>query len=183
MPTRLLVLVAVLLALAGVAWWGRGYVVGGWEAVVDRVAGTHKVNPVSITASDAQPGHPGSAARDGKSNRYWSPRAPGEGRGSFLEARFERPFRLVHLLVTPGVSAEDEEAFLAHGRPSRLRVVMTRDDGSTRVEDLDLEDKAGLAAFNVATSGVVSVKVEVLRSYGPASAHTAIAEVEFRGRR
>ncbi len=182
-PGRLLVLVVALGALAGGLYLARGLAVGAFEAVLDRVEGTRNINPTSFRASDEQEGHPPGAARDGFTNRYWAPAAAGEGRGSSLVARFEKPFRLVYLLVTPGVSGEDEAAFLAHGRPAELRVVMTTETGAKEVEDLELEDKVGLATFNVATNDVVAVKIEILGSYGPAAAHTAIAEVEFRGRR
>ena len=96
--------------------------------------------------------------------------------------RFDEPFRLVYLLVTPGAAREDEAAWLAHGRPAKLRVVMSQSGGATNVETIDLKNEMGAAKFNVATSDVIGVKLEILDSYGPKRTHTALGEVEFFGR-
>lgn len=176
------VLLAILAALLGGGWMARGYYPGLYDAAMDRVQGTEALNPKALQASSARPGHGAPRARDGKSNRYWSPVGP--GKGEFLRARFGEPVRLVYVVIVPGVSSEDEEAFLKTGRPRDVRVVMTRRDGSTRVEDIEVEDTVGPAQFNVATDDVRSVKLEI-RSIWPGTVKgsgVAISEVEFRAR-
>lgn len=177
------VLLAILAALLGGGWLARDYYPVVYDAVMDRVQGTEARNARVMGASSWRPDHPPRLARDGETNSYWAPMGVGKGESIRLRLRGE-PVRLVYLVITPGVSGEDEEAFLRTGRPRDVRVVLTREDGSKRVEDIELEDTIGPAQFNVATDDVRGVKLEI-RSVWPGNdrgSGVAIAEVEFRVR-
>lgn len=184
-PTRLLTLLAVL-GLLGIGGYAlRSYAIDGYDTVRDRIAGTEEVNPTAIAATSSQRGHGPEEARDGVSNEYWAPAKAGDGRGEKLTMEFETPIRLVYVLVTPGISAEDEELFLTQGRPAELNAVVRRSDGTVEVEELTLEDRIGPARFGIGVSDVVEITFEVRRSYkgtAPGS-RTAIAEVEFQARK
>jgi len=181
-PTRLVVVLAVLAVVVGAGWLGRGLLVGAFDAVMDRVQGVQPFAADGVRASDAQRGHPAGNVVDNDPETYWAPAATGEGRGSSLTARFDEPLRVVYLVVTPGVSVKDPGAFRANGRPARLRVVLRGDD-TRNVETVELRDEPGAAVHHVATSDVTSVRIQILRSHGRESARTAIAEIEFQGRR
>ncbi|WP_435768413.1 NADase-type glycan-binding domain-containing protein [Nocardioides sp. SYSU DS0651] len=184
-PAALLVLLAVL-GIAGVGGFAfREPLLGAVETVRDRIAGTEEVNPSAIRASSSQRGHGAREARDGVSNHYWAPAAAGPGRGETLTVEFEEPIRLVEVLITPGISAEDEELFLTQGRPAELNAVVRRSDGSVEVKDLEFEDKVGPARFGIGVSDVTEVTFEIRRAYrGTAdNSRTAIAEVEFQARK
>jgi hypothetical protein len=175
-PGRGLVLVAVLAALVASVLLLRGPIGGAYEAVRDRISGVEKVNP-RLSASSSLPGHAARLARDGTTNRYW---APEQEQGAWLAATFRSPVRLVYVVVTPGASGESEEAFLQQGRPSRLRVEVTRSGGSREVEVVDLEDSPGPVEISVGTSDVTRVTLHVVASEAGSApdSHTAIAEIE-----
>ena len=82
-------------------------------------------------------------AKDGTPNKYWAPasarrRARGVRRGGFSD-----PVRLVYVLITPGVSASDEEAVLRQGRPSELRRRGHQRGRRASDKTVELEDKRG----------------------------------------
>jgi hypothetical protein len=180
-PTRLVAVLGLLAVLGIGTFTLRGSVLGAVDAVRDRVQGVERVVPSKATASSAQEGHGAGLVRDGTQDKYWAPADPGPGRGEFVETTFARPERLVYVLVTPGVTASDEELFQQQGRPAELRITMTRDDGTTEVETVGLEDKRGAAKVSLGTSDVVRVRFEVLGSHAGnvEGSRTAIAELEF----
>lgn len=182
---RRFVVLAVLAALVGGGWYGlRDRVGPAYERVQDRIQGDEHVNPTTWKASSAARGHGAKLARDGFTNRYWAPARPPDGKGQSLSATFAEPFRLVSIVITPGVSAKDEEAFLQNGRPHEVNVVLIHTDGSRTVEQIELEDKIGRARFGIHESDVESAKLTIRSSYPGTKkgTRTAIAEVEFRGR-
>lgn len=171
-----------LLAALGIGgFFLRDLAIGGVEAVRDRIEGVERSSPDGIAASSSQPGHEARLARDGTSNKYWAPAPSGPGEGEYLEATFDPPVRLVYLLVTPGVTAEDEELFLRQGRPSELRIVIDREGDSTAVEVVHLENKRGAVRIAIGESNVTKVRLEIREAYDGLAddARTAIAEVEF----
>lgn len=184
-PRQLLTLLTVVAIVLGGGYFARGYVRGAADIVIDRVKGTEPVNPTGLEASSSQPGHGPGRARDGKIDRYWAPASGGAGKGEHLVATFDEPFRLVYVVVTPGVHGKDEEAYLDSFRPKEIRVVITSEDGSTRVKTIELNDGVGADQFNVTGSNVTKVKLEIMSSYRGkvAGSHTAIAEVEFHARK
>ena len=170
----------VLLGLAaGAVWYFWEPIRGGYEAVVDRVAGNDPIHPVGAQASSERAERPAAQAIDGVANRPWSPE--GQGPGEWVELELDRPRRLVTVLVTAG-NGQDEEGRLAEARPERVRLTMTTSEGQ-ETEDVTLPDSAEPYAVSVGLSDVTSVRLTVLSVYGvELEAPVSLAEVEFRGR-
>ncbi|HEY0699055.1 MAG TPA: zinc ribbon domain-containing protein [Micromonospora sp.] len=177
---RILAVVAVVCLLTLLAVLGPPLV--GWAVneVRDRVEDHVPLVPDGTRASSERT----SAKQlvDGLTNRYWAPRGAAEG--SWVEVRFREPVRVLDLIVTPGVSRE-QDRFLAAGRPRRLAVVATRANGEQVTGTLDLRDQAGPQEFDFEAADVVTLRLTVRAVYAPAEANppVAIAEVEFFGRR
>lgn len=184
-PTRLLTLILVVGALSIGGFAFRDVLGGLYGTVRDRISGTVEVNPTAIEASSSQRGHGAEEARDGVSNEYWAPAKAGDGRGEKLNLEFEEPIRLVYVIITPGITAVDEELFLTQGRPKEINAVLKRSDGTTEIKEFTFEDKLGPAKFGVGVSDVVDVTFEIRSAYKgtAAGSHTAIAEVEFQARK
>jgi ribosomal protein L40E len=183
MPNRGVALLLVAVLLGGGGYLGRGIALGVVDTVIDRVKGVEQVTPVrGIDASTQARGHPATAARDRNLTTWWAP-AGGDAQRS-LTVRFDPPIRLVFLTVFPGSSTTKSEVFDQIGRPHEMTVRMTRADGSVNTEKIELADEMGQADFNVATSDVVEVQVQVDSAYqGSASDMVAITELEFRRRK
>ncbi len=171
--------------IGGGGYFARGYVRGAVDVVIDRVKGTDPVNPTGMTASSSLRGHGPGAARDGLSDSYWAPAKSGSGKGESLVTKFADPFRLVYVLITPGVDGEKEEAYLKSGRPRELRLILTSEDGSNRVKTIELDDELGSDQFHVTGNNITQVKIEIVSSYpgSVSGSHTAIAEIEFHARK
>lgn len=184
-PTRLLTMIAIVGALSIGGYAFRDVLGGVYGTVRDRISGTEEVNPSAIEASSSQRGHGAEEARDGVSNEYWAPAKAGDGRGEKLNLEFEDPIRLVYVIITPGITAVDEELFLTQGRPKEINAVVKRSDGSTEIKEFRFEDKLGPAKFSVGVSDVVDITFEIRSAYKgtAAGSHTAIAEVEFQARK
>jgi hypothetical protein len=180
-PTKLVALLGVL-ALLGVGTYVlRERAFDGVDLVRDRIQGVERVVPEKMTASTSQDGHGPGLAKDGTPNKYWAPAKAGAGRGEYLEAVFADPVRLVTVLITPGVSSSDEEAFLRQGRPADLRVVITHEDGSREIKTVELEDKRGAKEVAIRESDVTRVRFEIRQAFPgtDADSRPAIAEIEF----
>ena len=118
---------------------------------------------------------------DGATNRFWAP--AGDGLDSWVQVRYADPVRVLDIVVTAGVSTE-QELFLTVRRPAELAVTATRADGSTVESTLVLKDQPGEQHFSFEAADVVSLRLIVRSVYGPASRPgAAIGEVEFFGRR
>lgn len=184
-PRRLITLLLLVGLVGGGGYFARGYVRSVSDVVVDRVKGTEPVNPTGMTASSSLKGHGPGLARDGATDTYWAPAKAGSGKGEFLVTKFGAPFRLVYVLITPGVHGEKEDAYLRGGRPKELRLVLTSKDGSNRVKTIELDDKLGSDQFHITGNNIVKVKLEIVSSYpgSVAGSPTAITEVEFRARK
>lgn len=180
-PTKLIALVGVLAVLGVGTYALRGYVVAGIDLVRDRVEGVERIVPEKMTASNAQEGHGAGLAKDGTPNKYWAPAQTGDGRGEYLEAAFAAPVRLVYVLITPGVSSSDEEAYLRQGRPAELRVLVTREDGERETKAVELADQRGAVQVAIRESDVTRIRFEIRRAYPgtAAGSRTAIGEIEF----
>ena len=124
-PRQLLTLLTIVGIVLGGGYFARGYVRGAADMVIDRVKGVEPINPTGMTASSSQKGHGPGLARDGFENTYWAPASAGAGKGQHLTVKFAEPFRLVYILITPGVSGTDEDAYLKASRPRELRLVLT----------------------------------------------------------
>jgi ribosomal protein L40E len=182
LPSKTLLLGGLFAVLAVVAVVQRGPLRNAGDTVLDRVKGTQLVNPRSIEASGAAAGHPAEAARDGATNRFWAPAAAGNGRGEFVQANFDKPFRLVYVRVFNGAAAE-LAPYLAQARLHTVRVTVTRRTGKTIVKQIQLKDQPGKQEFHIAASDVIGVRFTIESAYGAGAGKlVALAEVEFLAR-
>jgi hypothetical protein len=180
-PAKLIALVGLLSVLGVGTYLLRGYAVDGADLVRDRVQGVERVVPERMTASSAQKGHGAGLAMDGTPNKYWAPAEAGDGRGEYVETGFEDPVRLVYVLITPGVSSSEEEAYLRQGRPAELRVLVTHEDGTQEIKTVELEDQRGAVQVAIRESDVSRIRFEIRRAFSgtDADSRTTIAEIEF----
>ncbi|MEV6162351.1 zinc ribbon domain-containing protein [Streptomyces sp. NPDC052052] len=145
------------------------------EDVRDKLGGTAEISPSKVTASSRTPGHPASDAVDGLTNTYWG--AP--ALGSSLTCSFDKPFRLVGVVVHTGVSLEPKE-FRQGARPTRAELIVTTADGEVREETVTLTDKPGPQTVRTAISDVVSVRLVLRDAAGQGEGRPiAVGEVEF----
>ena len=182
LPSRPVLFAILVAVLAVAAYVQRGPLRNVADTVLDRVKGTQLVNPKAITASDAAPGHPAELARDGATNRFWAPGKAGDGKGSFVQASFDKPFRLVYLRVFNGSSGE-LAPYLTQARPHSVRVTVIRSSGKQTVKVIQLKDQPGKQEFHIAVSDASSVRLTIESAYGATAGRlVALAEVEFLGR-
>lgn len=172
---RLLVVLAVVVALCAVAFLllpaGRAL----FEDTRDKLGKPKAITPVTIAASAEVPGHPASNTTDGQRNRYWGAPAPGDS----VTYTFPRPFRLVDLIITNGAS-KDAEEYHRQARALQLDMEVTALDGVEHDKRLTLSDKPGAQTFATGISGVKTVRLTLRSPAGLAAGrHLALAEVEF----
>ncbi|WP_157882075.1 discoidin domain-containing protein [Streptomyces rubellomurinus] len=170
----------VLLVLLGVGGYAfRDELASGVEVVRDRFATPQQIHPTAVRASSEDPAHPAALAVDGTTDRYWAPARPGNGIGEFLEMDFPGPFRLLDLVVHPGISPNAEQ-FLTQARPQRLTVTLTGSDGKVTTRTVNPADAPGEQRFHLAVGGVVRIRLTIDGAYGAApDRRVAVAEVEF----
>lgn len=180
--SRRLLLIIALLCLLTVAVVAGPPLVGRLvDEVRDRTQDHVPLNPDAVTASSQLRDHPAANIADGVTNRFWAP--AGDGRDSWVQVRYATPVRVLDIVVTAGISTE-QELFLTVGRPAELAVTATRVDGSTVERTLSLKDQPGEQHFSFEAADVVSLRLVVRSAYGPTSRPgVAIGEVEFFGRR
>jgi hypothetical protein len=173
-----------LILLLGGGYLGRPYLHSATGYLRDRTAKPTPVNPKFAGASSQLKAHPPSDAFDGSNNRYWAPAETGAGKGQYLEARFEQPVRLQKVIIHSGVSANKDD-FIKQARPSVLDVELSGLNGQVEKKELKLEDVPGPQTLDLAGSKIRAVRFIIRSSYGTGgkNRHTAIAEVEFFGRR
>jgi zinc-ribbon domain len=146
-----------------------------YQTARDKIATPQPIAPSGAHASAEVPGHPGSAAVDGLSNRYWG--APAVG--ASITFTFGRPFRLLAMLVQTGAAPEPEK-FGAQARASELAVAVTSTDGTVTRLHISLADKPGGQQTDTGISDVVSVRIVITAAAGLISGrHIALGEIEF----
>lgn len=173
--TRLLVILAVVLALCAAGFLllpaGRNL----FEDTRDKLAKAKAVTPARVTATDQVPGHPPDLTTDGLSNRYWAVSGP----GASVTYTFGKPFRLVDLIVTNGASKSAEE-YARQARALRLDMEVTGQDGKVHRQEIDLSDKPGAQTVPVGISDVRRVRLTLGAPVGLTHGRRiALAEVEF----
>ncbi|MFD4000270.1 NADase-type glycan-binding domain-containing protein [Streptomyces rubiginosohelvolus] len=169
----LLVLAVAGLVLAGFLFFPLGRY--AFEDVRDKLGGTAEISPTGMTASAAAPGHPGSAAIDGLTNKYWG--AP--ALGASLTCSFGTPFRLVGIVVHTGVSKEPQE-FRRGARPTRADLLVTTKDGKVHKKAVTFNDKPGKQTVRMGISDVRSVELVLREATGQGEGRPiAVGEVEF----
>ncbi|MGW7710727.1 NADase-type glycan-binding domain-containing protein [Streptomyces sp. NPDC054771] len=168
----------LVLAVVGLLFVGFLLVPAGryvFEDVRDKLGGTAEISPTGVTASAHTAGHPASAAIDGLTNKYWG--AP--ALGSSLTCTFDKPFRLVGVVVYTGVSTEPEE-FNRAGRPTRAELIITKEGGDAEKKTVTLTDKPGRQTVRTGISDVVSVRLVLKDASGQGEGRPiAVGEVEF----
>lgn len=172
---RRLVALALLTALviAGVALYPLGERLV--QDVLDKTSKPVPVAPAGAVAGAEAPGHPAAAAVDGVSNRYWG--APGPG--AWIEFAFDRPIRLLAVVVHTGPSARQEE-FATQARPTSMELVATTSGGTVHTVPMPLADHPGPQQLDTAISDVVRVRLVVRTAAGlEGGKHVALGEVEF----
>jgi len=176
------VAVVVLGALVVLALALRPEIERARIAVVDRIQGNVAVNPTAVVGSSELPDRPAAQARDGATNLAWSPAAPGDGVGQYLDMPFAQPFRLTRVLLHSGAS-DVEKDYLAGSSPQVLTLTATTAAGTQEIVELPLADRVGLQTASVGIDDVVAVRLLVSSTYrATPQTYVAIAEVEFRGR-
>ncbi|MEG3628128.1 NADase-type glycan-binding domain-containing protein [Streptomyces poriticola] len=172
---RLAVMLAVLLALsvAGFLLLPAGRAL--YEDTRDKLGKAKPVTPTRVSATAQLPGHPAGDTTDGLSNRYWAVPAP----GASVTYTFDKPFRLVDLIITNGASKSAEE-YARQARALRLDLEVTARDGTVRREQLALNDKPGPQTFPLGISDATTVRLTLGAPTGLSRGrHIALAEVEF----
>jgi hypothetical protein len=175
--------VLVLALVVGIVYLTRPLWTAAYERVLDQVKKPVPINATSSRASSRAPGHAAIRARDGFDNTSWQVANPGPARGQWLEMGFDQPVRVVALLITPGVGVKTG-AYLANGRPAKVRITMFRHGEAAKSKEVTFTDEAGAKQVNFAVGDVDRVRLTILKArFGnnPRS-HVAISEVEFRGR-
>ncbi|MEV6594797.1 NADase-type glycan-binding domain-containing protein [Streptomyces acidicola] len=153
----------------------------GVDAVRDHFAKRAPVVPTSVKASRSYAGHGAGLAFDKLSNTWWGPGvSPGEG--EWIEARFDRPTRLLDLVVTSGVSTKVDQ-LQESALPRLIEAQITTADGKTSTRSITLDQSAGGQRRKFRVGEVVAVRF-ILRSAYAAGAkkQVSIAEIEFFGR-
>ena len=166
-------------ALGVAAWFFRDPLQGAVGFVLDRIGTPAPVAATDVTASSQQRQHRAALTIDGFGNTYWRPAAEGAGIGEHLEYTFDEPFRLVALLMIPGVDVEDQAAFVAEPRPEDVRITVTTADGDTVDQTWQLRDEPGDQETFVGVDDVVRVRLAIASTYGPSDRPVAVSEVEF----
>jgi hypothetical protein len=151
------------------------------DVVRDHFANRAPVSPDTITASRSYPGHKPHLAFDKLNNTWWGPGVTQSGEGQWLQARFDRPTRLLDLVITPGVSTRPDQ-LSESALPHRLDAVITTADGRTTTRSLTLDQGAGGQRHPFRVGDVTAVRFILRSAYGAAAdKQVALAEIEFFG--
>ncbi|MFI2351767.1 NADase-type glycan-binding domain-containing protein [Streptomyces sp. NPDC019443] len=161
---------------------GAFYIDNAYQATRDHFAKRAPVAPDSVKASRSFSGHGPELAFDKINNTWWGPGVSQAGAGEWIEARFQRPTRLLDILVTPGISTRaadlSKSAF-----PHRVQVVVTAADGRTTTRELTLDQGTGSQRRRFRTGEVSAVRFILRSAHGAAAdKQVSIAEIEFFGR-
>lgn len=186
---RWFIVVVVVLAIALAAYFGRAWIGGIYNGVVDKVAGTAVLPTKNVSASSERPLHPVHDLIDTDPTTWWAPSATGPGIGEQITVEFDHPVRIVSLQVRTGASV-DLAAFNKRGRPIQFDLELTRSDNTTTGPmKLTLSDKNDnqQALYNqqplLGQDNVTSARLTVTKSAGASDRwRIGIVELEFLGR-
>ncbi|MFI1210346.1 NADase-type glycan-binding domain-containing protein [Streptomyces sp. NPDC020802] len=154
----------------------------GVDATRDHFAKRAPIGPTSVKASRSYPGHSPQLVFDKLSNTWWGPGVSQTGEGQWVEARFDRPTRLLDLVITSGMSTKVDQ-LQKSALPQRIEARITTADGKKTTRTITLDQSAGGQRRKFRVADVVAVRF-ILRSAYAADAkkQVAIAEIEFFGR-
>jgi hypothetical protein len=145
------------------------------QDVRDKLSAAAPIGPVRTVANAEVASHPVTAATDGVTNRYWGAPAVGD----WAEFGFDRPFRLLGVVIHTGASTRRED-FDQEARPTTLDLVVTASDGTTTTVPVNLADQPGPQRTDTGISDVVTIRVVVRAAAGLAPGrHIALGEIEF----
>lgn len=169
---------AVVLALIAGAVVYTGPAV---DAVRDHFVKRAPVAPDRVSASRSYARHGPPLAFDRINNTWWGPGVSQSGDGDWLEARFDRPTRLLDVVVTPGVSARGDQLGKS-AQPHQVDAVITTAEGKKVTRRLTFDQGAGAQRRRFRVGEVTSVRLVVRSAYNASEdRQLAIAEVEFFG--
>ncbi|NLU69479.1 zinc ribbon domain-containing protein [Streptomyces sp. HNM0574] len=152
-----------------------------YHAVRDHFAKRAPVQPNSVAASRSYSGHDPQLLFDKRNDTWWGPGVTKSAEGEWVEAHFDRPPRLLDVIITPGTSAKADELSKS-ALPQEVEATVTKADGKKETHRLTLDQAAGgqLRSFQVGSAS--AVRLTVRSSYGATdNKQLAIAEVEFFG--
>ncbi|WP_155589743.1 NADase-type glycan-binding domain-containing protein [Streptomyces cavernae] len=154
--------------------------IGAWvDATRDHFAKRAAVGPDSVKASRSYPGHGAPLAFDKISNTWWGPGVSQSGEGEWLEARFDRPTRLLDLVITSGVSTKADQLSKS-ALPHRIDARITTADGKTTTRTITLDQSAGGQRRKFRVGDVTAVRFVLRSAYATdAKKQVSIAEIEF----
>lgn len=145
------------------------------QDALDKVSDAAPVQPATVTASSAVPGHPAANLADVRTDVYWG--APGPE--AWADFQFDKPFRLVGMLVHVGPSTKPD-AFATQARPARLDIIVTHANGRTRTVHADLVDQPAEQRIDIGASDVTRVRIVIRSAIGLTEGkHIAMSLVEF----
>jgi ribosomal protein L40E len=173
-------LVTVMGLFAGAAYVGRDVIVAAVLRAVDEIL-EKPIPAQKMTASNFAPGRDPDRARDGSAVDSWASDGPGDARGAYLEASFDRSFRLTYVVIDGGASSVRED-FDKERRPAKVEIIAFRNDGSQPTLTVDLADVSASQYFYFGADGVTNVRLNILETKGPPGARVSVAEVRFAGR-
>ncbi|WP_308407005.1 carbohydrate-binding protein [Streptomyces sp. AC555_RSS877] len=169
---------AVVLALIACAVVYTGPAI---DAVRDHFVKRAPVAPDRVSASRSYAGHGAPLAFDRINNTWWGPGVSQSGDGDWLEAAFDRPTRLLDLVITPGVSARGDQLGKS-AQPHQVDAVITTAEGKKVTRRLTFDQGAGAQRRRFTVGEVTSVRLVVGSAYNASEdKQLAIAEIEFFG--
>jgi hypothetical protein len=145
----------------------------------DRSSKHQPVRPDRVSASSSRKEGPPDNLFDTVSNRFWAPSKGPEGQ--WVEAHFPEPVRLLDIIVTSGISQE-QDVWVTQGRPAQLEVTFVDNENKETKSPIMLADKPGEQAFKVEADKVVKVRIAIISTYGMTEKKglkCAIGELEF----
>ncbi|MEU2159236.1 zinc ribbon domain-containing protein [Streptomyces sp. NPDC019396] len=151
------------------------------DVVRDHFAKRAPVSPDTVAASQSYAGQAPELVVDKLNNTWWGPGINGSGEGEWFEARFEKPTRLLDLVITPGVSIRPDQLSQS-ALPHRVDAVITDAKGRKFTRSLTLDQGAGPQRIPFRVGEVTAVRFIVRSAYGAsANKQVALAEIEFFG--
>jgi hypothetical protein len=173
---RLLSFLAVLAVLGGVAYAGREAISKTVRDIQDNLSGDYVHAQQMVTWNEID-GRGAAKSLDRGGVTSWSAKVPGNTGDQYLEADFEKPFRLVYMFIGGSASTNAEERL-----PTKMEII-TAGGGSEQISltSIELQDVAELQRFYIGADGVSKVRIRILKSTVPEDESVSVAEVQFWG--
>ncbi|MER5460470.1 discoidin domain-containing protein [Streptomyces sp. NPDC002668] len=177
-----IVTLAVWGLVAALVVTGAFYADNAYQAARDHFAKRAPVAPDSVKASRSFRGHNPQLAFDKTNNTWWGPGVSQGGDGEWIEVQFQRPTRLLDILITPGISTRAADLSKS-ALPHRVEALITTADGRTTTRNLTLDQGAGSQRRSFRVGEVSAVRFILRSAHGAAAdKQVSIAEIEFFGR-